>query len=84
MNTKLKNLITNLHDIFFENAERKAARLLEQRANKEVQIREYNGRLWLCYRDMPLVENDWVQGDLAELAVKARRAWFEFKSKENR
>ena len=59
------------HSRRVNEAKRKALLLIE--AEDIVQVREFNGKLYVCYRDIPLVEESQLNRQ-AEITVRSVRA----------
>lgn len=71
----------NVHDFIFGSAEVKKERELREQAYNDVQVKEFNGFLWLCHRGIPLVRQDWAKIDLADLAQNARENWITYQKR---
>lgn len=59
------------HSRRVNEAKRKA--LLQVEAENIIQVREFNGKLFVCYRDIPLVEESQLNNQ-AEITAKTVRA----------
>ena len=59
------------HSRRVSEAKRKA--LLQVEAEDIIQVREFNGKLYVCYRDIPLVEESQLNRQ-AEITVRSVRA----------
>lgn len=70
---KLKLWFKNVleHSRRVSEAKRKA--LLQVEAEDIIQVREFNGKLFVCYRDIPLVEESQLNRQ-AEITVRSVRA----------
>ena len=42
--------------------------------NRCVQLREFEGKIWLCYNDVPIVEQSQLKDTLCNTVEKAREA----------
>lgn len=61
---------------------RHARREAKTRADSRtaIQVREFDGHLWLCHNNVPIVREDWSACPLTVLANEARAAWMQFQS----
>ena len=65
--------------------ERKAAQkaaALERESKERVQAREFNGEVYLCYNNVPLVPADGLSWDIPTALAVARESWLKWKDKE--
>lgn len=65
--------------------ERKAAEksaALERESKERVLAREFNGEVYLCYNNVPLVPADGLSWDIPTALAVAREAWLKWKKKE--
>lgn len=65
--------------------ERKAAEkaaALERESKERIQAREFNGEVYLCYNNVPLVPDDGLAWDIPTTLAVAREAWLKWKEKE--
>ena len=60
------------------NTEAKRERELHKQAYREVQVKEYDGALWLCHMGIPLVREGSVKESLPKLAEQARECWIKY------
>ena len=70
MNTKIKNPFKSLSE-YFEKRRRKE--LIEQ-VNQDVQLREFEGKIWLCYNNVPIVEESQLKDTLCNTITDTRAA----------
>ena len=53
------------------------------RENEErIQAREFNGEVYLCYNNVPLVPDDGLAWDIPTTLAVARESWLKWKEKE--
>ena len=62
-------------------AAQKAAALVRE-SEERIQAREFNGEVYLCYNNVPLVPADGLSWDIPTALVVAREAWLKWKEKE--
>lgn len=62
-------------------AAEKAAALVRE-SEKRIQAREFNGEVYLCYNNVPLVPADGLTWDIPTTLAVAREAWLKWKEKE--
>lgn len=79
MKNNFRTLCGRAHDWLWGDAEERRERELRQRAFDAVQVKEFNGALWLCHNGIPLVKEDWSDLPLAKLAQESRESWVEYK-----
>ena len=70
MKLKIKNQFKSLSE-YFEKRRRKE--LIEQ-VNQDVQLREFEGKIWLCYNNVPIVEESQLKDTLCNTVEKTREA----------
>ena len=70
MKLKIKNQFKSLSE-HFEKRRRKE--LIEQ-VNQDVQLREFEGKIWLCYNNVPIVEESQLKDTLCNTVEKTREA----------
>ena len=42
--------------------------------NRDVQLREFEGKIWLCYNDIPIVEQEQLKDTLCNTLASTREA----------
>ena len=42
--------------------------------NRDVQLREFEGKVWLCYNNVPIVEQEQLKDTLCNTVAKTREA----------
>ena len=70
MKTKIKNQFKSLSE-YFEKRRRKE--LIEQ-VNQDVQLREFEGKIWLCYNNVPIVEQSQLKDTICNTITDTRAA----------
>ena len=67
-------------------ARRKKAALraaaLVRESEERIQAREFNGEVYLCYNNVPLVPDDGLAWDIPTTLAVARESWLKWKEKE--
>lgn len=62
-------------------AAQKAAALVRE-SEERIQAREFNGEVYLCYNNVPLVPDDGLAWDIPTTLAVARESWLKWKEKE--
>ena len=70
MKTKIKNPFKALCE-YFEKRRREES--IEQ-ANQYVQLREFEGKIWLCYNNVPIVEQSQIKDTICNTITDTRAA----------
>lgn len=70
MKLKIKNPFKMLSE-HFENSRRKEA---IAQVNRSVQLREFEGKIWLCYNNVPIVEQSQLKDTLCNTITDTRAA----------
>ena len=70
MKLKIKNQFKSLSE-YFEKRRRKE--LIEQ-VNQDVQLREFEGKIWLCYNNVPIVEQSQLKDTVCNTITDTRAA----------
>ena len=58
------------------------AAALVRESEERIQAREFNGEVYLCYNNVPLVPADGLSWDIPTALVVARESWLKWKEKE--
>lgn len=77
-NVNLHIIYLRVHDFLFGNSEKRHQKELQERANSEIQVMEFDGELWLCHRNIPLIKQEWTKENLAKLTEKVRVNWLKY------
>lgn len=67
---KIKNLFKSWAKLC---AQKRRNEAIEQ-VNRDVQLREFEGKIWLCYNDVPIVEQGQLKKDICDAVTDARLA----------
>ena len=67
---KIKNPFKSLAKIYANKRHNEA---IEQ-VNREVQLREFEGKIWLCYNNVPIVEESQLKDTLCNAVASTREA----------
>lgn len=70
MKTKIKNPFKELH-AYFEK--RRREEFLAQ-VNQDVQLREFEGKIWICYNNVPIVEQSQLKDTICNTITDTRAA----------
>ena len=70
MRLKIKNPFKMLSE-HFENSRREES---IAKVNRDVQLREFEGKIWLCYNNVPIVEDSQLKDTLCNTVEKTREA----------
>lgn len=58
------------------------AAALVRESEERIQTREFNGEVYLCYNNVPLVPDDGLAWDIPTTLAVARESWLKWKEKE--
>ena len=58
------------------------AAALVRESDERIQAREFNGEVYLCYNNVPLVPDDGLAWDIPTTLAVARESWLKWKEKE--
>lgn len=70
MKLKIKNPFKTLS----ENYEKKRREEAIAQVNRDVQLREFEGKIWLCYNNVPIVEQEQLKMDICDTIYDSREA----------
>ena len=70
MKSKIKNPFKMLSE-HFENKRREES---IAQVNRDVQLREFEGKIWLCYNNVPIVEESQLKDTLCNTITDTRAA----------
>ena len=70
MKLKIKNPFKMLSE-HFENSRREES---IAQVNRDVQLREFEGKIWMCYKDVPIVEESQLKDTLCNTITDTRAA----------
>ena len=70
MKVKIKNPFKMLSE-HFENSRREET---IAQVNRDVQLREFEGKIWLCYNNVPIIEESQLKDTLCNTITDTRAA----------
>ena len=70
----MKMKIKNPFKILSEQFEKKRREESIAQVNRDVQLREFEGKIWLCYDNIPIVEQSQLKDTLCNTVEKTREA----------
>ena len=70
----MKVKIKNPFKTFSEYYEKKRREEVIEQVNQYVQLREFEGKIWLCYNDIPIVEQEQLKDTLCNTLASTREA----------
>ena len=70
----MKLKIKNPFKTWVENYEKNRREESIAQVNQDVQLREFEGKIWLCYDDIPIVEQEQLKDTLCNTIAKTREA----------
>ena len=70
----MKMKIKNPFKTFSEYYEKKRREEVIEQVNQYVQLREFEGKIWLCYNDIPIVEQEQLKDTLCNTLASTREA----------
>ena len=70
MNLKIKNPFKILSEHFEKNRREESI----AQVNRDVQLREFEGKIWLCYDNIPIVEQSQLKDTLCNTITDTRAA----------
>ena len=71
---KMKLKIKNPFKTWAENYEKNRRKEAIAQVNRDVQLREFEGKIWLCYNDVPIVEQSQLKDTLCNTVASTREA----------
>ena len=70
MKLKIKNPFKTFAENYAKNRREEAI----AQVNRDVQLREFEGKIWLCYNDIPIVEQEQLKDTLCNTLTSTREA----------
>ena len=70
----MKVKIKNPFKTFYEYYEKKRREEAIEQVHRDVQLREFEGKIWLCYNDIPIVEQEQLKDTLCNTLASTREA----------
>ena len=74
----MKTNIKNPFKILSEHFEKKRREESISQINRDVQLREFEGKIWLCYNNVPIVEESQLKDTLCNTVASTREAVFRY------
>ena len=71
---KLKLKIKNPFKTWAESYEKSRRKEAIAQVNREVQLREFEGKIWLCYNNVPIVEQSQLKDAICDTITYTRAA----------
>ena len=71
---QMKLKIKNPFKTWAENYEKNRRKEAIAQINRSVQLREFEGKIWLCYNDVPIVEQSQLKDTLCNTITDTRAA----------
>ena len=70
----MKLKIKNPFKTWAENYEKNRRKEAIAQVNRDVQLREFEGKIWLCYNNVPIVEQEQLKDTLCNTLASTREA----------
>lgn len=70
----MKLKIKNPFKMLSEHFEKKRREEAIAQVNRDVQLREFEGKIWLCYNNVPIVEESQIKDNLCNTITDTRAA----------
>ena len=70
----MKLKIKNPFKTWAENYEKNRREEAIAQVNRDVQLREFEGKIWICYNNVPIVEESQLKDTLCSTVEKTRDA----------
>lgn len=70
----MKLKIKNRFKTWAENCAKSRREEAIEQVNRDVQLREFEGKIWLCYDNIPLIEQEQLKMDICDTIKDAREA----------
>ena len=74
MKTKIKNPFKALYE-YFEKRRREES---IAQVNQEVQLREFEGKIWICYNNVPIVEQSQLKDTICNTIADTRATVYRY------
>ena len=74
----MKLKIKNPFKMLSEHFEKKRREESISQINRDVQLREFEGKIWLCYNNVPIVEESQLKDTLCNTVASTREAVFRY------
>ena len=70
MKLKFKNPFKTWAELYEKNRREEAI----AQVNRDVQLREFEGKIWICYNNVPIVEESQLKDTICNTVSKTREA----------
>lgn len=70
----MKLKIKNPFKMLSEHYEKKRREEYIAQVNRDVQLREFEGKIWICYKNIPIIEQEQLKMDICDTVNDARDA----------
>lgn len=70
----MKAKIKNPFKTWVENYEKNRREESIAQVNRDVQLREFEGKIWICYNNVPIVEESQLKDAICNTVSKTREA----------
>lgn len=70
----MKLKIKNPFKTWAENYEKNRREEAIAQVNRDVQLREFEGKIWICYNNVPIVEESQLKDTICNTVSKTREA----------
>ena len=70
MKLKIKNPFKKFAENYAKNRREEA---IEQ-VHRDVQLREFEGKIWICYNNVPIVEESQIKDTICNIVASTREA----------
>ena len=70
MKLKIKNPFKKIAENYAKNRREEAI----AQVHRDVQLREFEGKIWICYNNVPIVEESQLKDTLCNTVAKTREA----------
>ena len=70
MKLKIKNPFKTWAELYEKNRREEAI----AQVNRDVQLREFEGKIWICYNNVPIVEESQLKDTLCNTVASTREA----------
>lgn len=68
----MKLKIKSMFKAWIEKCSNERRKEVIERVNRSVQLREFEGKIWFCYDNIPLIEQEQLKMDICDTIKDAR------------
>lgn len=79
---RLMAWLRSLHMASLAEAAEKRKAMIERESKHAVQVREFDGDIYICLNGVPLIKGDSICGDIVTAVEESREAWMTWREKE--